>query len=137
MPIRIQWEDEARGILRWDVYGEWTIEDLYSASAKTQVMLNTHPEYTRYYMLLVTSDDAVVPPNAISHSRNAMRMYSDPRKVYIRVGGNFIQRMITQVFLQLFGSTMGERFAYRDTLDEALELIDQMEAKRQQNDAST
>ncbi|MFN8529518.1 MAG: hypothetical protein U0670_12975 [Anaerolineae bacterium] len=38
MPIHLYWEDESQTILRWDFDGEWSMDDMFDATARSQEM---------------------------------------------------------------------------------------------------
>ncbi|MEM6282612.1 MAG: hypothetical protein AAF787_10500 [Chloroflexota bacterium] len=128
MGITVYREQGVQGILRWQLDREWTIDDFQQAAATNLRLITEGKRRRRYYTIIAAPDDSRAPAGMMTQTRRLLTEYSDPREVFIRVGGSLGQRTMDMAFLHAF-RVFGERFYYVDTIRDAMVLVRELESR--------
>jgi len=72
MPINVEWENDQKTLIRWDLLGHWTALELRQTIQKSNEMISEQ-DHTVNHIIDLSQSDAV-PGNIIGESRYAMRV---------------------------------------------------------------
>jgi len=125
MPIQVHWDDEAKTIIRYEMYGRWTLQEFWEAYEKARQMINEVEN--RVDFIQVSMDKLSIghmPNGFITHLRSIYRN-AHPRAgrtIVIPKArgllGEVWDRMISKAFPQI-----RDHFDFADSLEEARHLI--------------
>jgi len=125
MPIQVHWDDEAKTIIRYEMYGRWTLQEFWEAYEKARQMINEVEN--RVDFIQVSMDKLSIghmPNGFITHLRSIYRN-AHPRAgrtIVIPKArgllGEVWDRMISKAFPQI-----RDHFDFADSLEEARQLI--------------
>ena len=124
MPITVSWHDDEENILIWQVEGNWTIEEFYSAVTDTRALSEQSPGGN--HVIVNASAMASRPRgNLLPHFRNALANVKLEMVVYVKArgGSKFIEILVNMVFRTT--TKLGvKRFRYAKTVEEAVAMLD-------------
>jgi hypothetical protein len=124
MPITVSWYDDERNILTWQVEGNWTIEEFYSAVTDTRALSLESPHQN--HVIVNASAMASRPRgNLLPHFRNALASIELETVVYVKArgGSKFIEILVNMVFRT--NSKLGvKHFRYAKTVEDAVALLE-------------
>jgi len=70
MGVQVQWDNEARTILRYDYQGRWKWEQVYEAVNEAYRMIETVPHPVA--VMIDMTESAGIPPGALTHGRSLL-----------------------------------------------------------------
>lgn len=119
MPIKAEWDNPQKTIIRQTFSGNWTWEELYIVSDTITEMLDavTYP----VDLLLDLRNAPSLPTNALAHIRLLDREHRNQGKI-VAVGLNAIIQVIYEVIIKIRPNTTA-RITIVKTLDEAYALF--------------
>jgi hypothetical protein len=98
MGIKIQWDDAARRIVRYDFDEQWTWEDFFVAKKQAYAMIDAVAR--KVAVIMVAPNNVALPPNMLTHGLSALRNKHPNTLVVVFV--------ITKPFLRAMLSTMSK-----------------------------
>jgi len=120
MPITVDWDDAARTTLRWDIVGTWTWEMIYTATRESVLKRRTVAHSVA--VIINMERAALIPPGALTHTRNALMVSPDDRDLVVVVGRSSYTQAIVAIFRKMY-ITMSEQIVGVESLDKARRLI--------------
>lgn len=125
MPIQTQWDDQARGSVRLQFEGRWTITELEAAGEEMARLLAARP--TGGTAIIDLTAGAMLPRDLVDHAA----IFSTPQNSLLKdvnqfvvVGSNRAGVAIFQAFSRIFrNNTLAGRTTFAETLPEARALI--------------
>ena len=125
MPIQVHWDDEAKTIIRYEMFGRWTTQEFWEAYEQARAMINEVEEKVNFIQISMDKASIGYMPNGfITHLRSIYR-HAHPRAGRTIVVpkargliGEIWDRMIIKAFPQV-----REHFDFADSLEEARELL--------------
>ena len=98
MGIKIQWDDAARRIVRYDFDEQWTWEDFFVAKKQAYAMIDSVA--SKVAVIMFAPANVVLPPNMLTHGLSALRNKHPNTLVVVFV--------ITKPFLRAMLTTMSK-----------------------------
>ena len=124
MPVINVWDNDAKTIIRMEVSGRWTWDEMYAASTAGYAMLDSVNHVV--YPIIDFSASLGMPPNAITHARNMMGKQHPRTGMTVFVGANTLFVSLWRVFIRLYALFSREQdFTFANSLDAARDLIAQ------------
>jgi hypothetical protein len=119
MSVTVQWDNEAKTVLRYDIAGRWTWEEFYAAFEQGKQMMNdiTYPVDFILHPLDMVSQ-TYLPPNTITQTMalNRQRTHNAGRTVV--VSQSPVARTMLTILAKI-SSLVGQNYVIVKTLDEA------------------
>lgn len=97
MPVSVEWDNEAKNVLRYDLGGRWTWDEFFKAFNDGKDLM---AEVTHVVHFIVNPLDTVsngyLPPGALTHAHNISRAAPPNAGATVLVGGGpFLKAMYT------------------------------------------
>jgi hypothetical protein len=133
MSIELHWDNPDKTILRLDVKGRWTWDEMYQSSDLSILMRQSvnHPvfsivDFTRAFGL---------PDSAIAHAKNIMTKQDGYRGVIVFIQPDFAFISLWKVMMKVYGRwMMNISFLFAESLDEAREMLNHQLAHQEPAD---
>lgn len=133
MPVTNIWDNDEKTIIRMDVSGRWTWDEMYAASTVGYSMLESVPHVV--YPILDFSQSHGMPNNAITHARNMMGKQHPRTGMTVFVGANTLFVNLWRIFIRLYSLLSREQdFTFANSLDEARQIL--MDKMKREAEAS-
>jgi hypothetical protein len=127
MPIHLVWDDEALSIVRWDVDGAWSWEDVYNATLKGAEMARNRPHRVDFIINLQKSGP--IPMGSPLSQTRSLTRYAPPNwGVTVYTPMNAFVRALHGVFVKVYPD-VGSRQLVAVSLEQARQLIADSRAK--------
>src|SRR5689334_8333352 len=111
MPVINTWDNDEKTIIRMEVSGRWTWDEMYQASESGFAMLDSVAHTV--YPILDFSQSLGMPPNAITHARNMMGRQHPRTGMTVFVGANTLFVNLWRIFVRLYALLSREQdFAF-------------------------
>lgn len=94
MGIRVQWDDAAQKIIRFDFDEQWTWEDFFAAKKQSYNLIDEVAR--KVAVIMVAPPNMVLPPNMLTHGLSALR--NKHRNTYLVVfvlNNSFLRTMLS------------------------------------------
>ena len=125
MPIQAHWDNEEKTVIRYEMYGRWTVQEFWDAYEAAREMINQVENEVHFIQISMDKGSIGHLPNGfVTHLRSIYRN-AHPRAgrtVVIPKARGMIgevwDRMITKAFPQI-----REHFDFADSLEEARKLL--------------
>jgi hypothetical protein len=126
MPIEIAWDDAEHSILRYDVTGKWSFEELYRARDEVFAHMDGVP-HERVYAIIHFIGGVSVPSGALNAAQQVRDEPHTKAGVTVVVGANLFLRTALATFTKVYHAATGHaiEFLYAKSLDEARAMIAQ------------
>lgn len=127
MPVSVQWDDEAKTILRYTYQGQWTWQELYTAANEGNAMI----EDLDYNVscIIDLSSSRILPQNALVHGKNLNTRTPRNVEMNVVVGANALVRSVVDAFMRVYSSLMKiTKVRFAANLDEARAIIARVRA---------
>jgi hypothetical protein len=122
MPVTNVWDNNEKTIIRMEVSGRWTWDEMYQASSAGYGMLDSVSHTV--YPIIDFSQSLGMPPNAITHARNMMGRQHPRTGMTVFVGANTLFVNLWRIFIRLYALFSREQdFTFAKSLDEARQLL--------------
>ncbi len=122
MPINLEWDNPDKTVLRMDVIGRWTWDEMYQASHEGYKMLDAVPH--RVCSLIDFSASQGIPSNAITHARNMMGKQHPRTGLTVMVGVSPLFLSLWRVFVRVYALFSREQdFTFAGSLEEARAIL--------------
>src|SRR6185369_4744326 len=129
MPVTNIWDNDEKTIIRMEVSGRWTWDEMYAASTAGYAMLDSVNHVV--YPIIDFSGSLGMPNNAITHARNMMGKQHPRTGMSVFVGANTLFVSLWRVFVRLYALMSREQdFTFANSLDEARGLIAQARQRK-------
>jgi hypothetical protein len=137
MPITNSWDNEEKTIIRMDVSGVWTWDDMNQAFNESSAMLDMVNHIV--YQIVDLSQSQSVPGNFIPNARNLMKRRHPRSGLAVLVGASPLVISLWRMFARVYIIIAREQnFAFASTLDEARSILKQnMQHTAESNHVST
>ncbi len=122
MPIKVDWFDASKGILRWEFPPTWTVDEYNSAVEYSRRIAEHIPAY---YILSYGAERT--PPDIIKAAMKAHRQAQSRYRFSVNVTSNQFVRLIGQIVDQFPAARSKIYFAASET--DALALIERDRAE--------
>lgn len=127
MPMNVQWDSDAKNIIRAVGEGNWTWDDFHHGVDEIVEMMNTVDH--RVDLIYMSLPGAVPPKGSpMPHYKRAIQSMPANAGQHIIVNTMGIARVILNVFLKLYGRQSKAEFGLAATLDDARKMISQKTA---------
>lgn len=124
MPIEIVWDNPEHTILRYDIRGKWTWEDLFSARDQVFALMDS-VNAKRVDAIIHFKESLNLPPGAMSQLKQ-LREHPHPKAgLTVMVGANRFMRTMFGTFTKVYNTATGHSvdFVYAKSLEEARDVI--------------
>jgi hypothetical protein len=121
MAIRLFWDNPEQTILRMEITGRWSWEEMYEASENSILMRQTvnHPVAS----IVDFSDALGIPDSAIAHGKNIMDKQDVYGGVTVFVQPDFAFMSLWEVMMKIYGRWVYNiDFIFAKSVDEAREI---------------
>lgn len=117
MSILVEWDNEARTIIRYTFATEWTVEEFFEAFPKADHMIRA--ANTRIIGIIVDDSREIIPPKgAMTAFKQTVRIGKLP---IVFVAASMASRSMMEILYKSYG---GQRpMYYVSTLDEARKIL--------------
>jgi len=133
MPVTNSWDNDEKTIIRMEIAGRWTWDEMYQASDAGYTMLESVPHIV--YPIIDMRQSQAIPGNAITHASGLMRRQHPRTGMSVFVGANTIVVSLWRAFVHVYSLFSREQdFKFANSLDEARQLI--ADAMQQEAQAS-
>src|SRR5689334_16940942 len=115
MPIKVQWDNEDKRVMRYTFEGRWTWDEYHAAIAEAFQLVKDLPYMVN--ILLDFTNSNLIPSNALSHFTSSMK--TPPREFDVAVvvsKSGFIETLVA-LFRRISGK-MGDKLVAVKTLEE-------------------
>lgn len=127
MGIRVQWDNDAHTVVRYDFERQWTWEDFYTAKNAATALIDSVENPVA--VMFDIPADVIVPSNFVSRMTGMLRQKHKRSYALVIVGGNSYTRALLGVLSSL-ADRMGSLLKVFNTLDEARAWIQEQETQR-------
>ncbi len=119
-PVRVNWDNPAKTILRYDFTDRWSWKDIYAAKNIGDAMIESVPHGVG--VMFVLPSNATLPENAISNVRSLIK--SAHRRVYasVFVSNSVYVKTIYNVLKQVY-KPLTKNFLHADNVEKAHTLL--------------
>ncbi len=126
MPIEIQWDDEAKTIIRENYLGQWTWDNFFTMSNQAAEMMQTVDHRVD---ILANMKDGIMPMSgaSMSNSRKVLLALPSNWGVIVVVTNSFVS-VLASIFKQ-FDVQLGTKMHTTDSLEKAYQIITTERAK--------
>ena len=100
MPVNIEWDNEAKTIIRMELVGNWTWDEAYRGAQQGYAMLETVDHEVGVLMDLRNSK--AIPSNAITHARIMIKQRHPRTGLTVFVGTTTFFTALWNVFSRLY-----------------------------------
>lgn len=130
MPVNIEWDNEAKTIMRMEYVGRWTWEELYAATAKSHEMFDEITHKADFIHNWLQSGG--VPSNAIVHTKNLIEKRHPNVGVVVLVWNNSLIKATWTAFSKIYPGIM-KRYTFwmSPSVEEARDRLMQFHAEEQ------
>jgi hypothetical protein len=120
MPIEIQWDDEAKTIIRENYLGQWTWDNFFTMSIQAAEMMQTVDHRVD---ILANMKDGIMPTSgaSMSNSRKVLLALPSNWGVIVVVTNSFVS-VLASIFKQ-FDVQLGTKMHTTDSLEKAYQII--------------
>lgn len=120
MPIEIQWDDDAKTIIRENYLGQWTWDNFFAMSTQAAEMMQTVDHRVD---ILANMKDGIMPMSGASMSNSRQVLLALPSNwgVIVVVTNSFVS-VLASVFKQ-FDVQLGTKMHTTDSLEKAYQII--------------
>ncbi|MEO8609041.1 MAG: hypothetical protein ABI690_14220 [Chloroflexota bacterium] len=124
MPISNSWDNDEKTIIRMDVSGIWTWDDLNRAFDESSAMLDSVNHTV--YPIVDLSQSQNIPANFIPNARSLMKKRHPRSGMAVFVGASALVISLWRMFARIYTIIAREQdFAFADTVDEARSILNQ------------
>ncbi len=123
MSVTVQWDNDAKTVLRYEVAGRWTWDEFYVAYDQGKSMMEAVPHTVHFIMVpmdFLTRN--YLPPGALTHISSIYRRAAPNSGMTINVGGGGFARAMLNV-LGRVSPKIAQKFAFADSLEEARTIL--------------
>lgn len=129
MPINLLWENEAKTIVRMEVVGQWTWDEMYSASQEGYAMLESVQHIVD--PIIDFRNSAAIPIYSITHARHMIGKRHPRTGLTVMVSSSALIYNLWDIFRRVYGLFIREEeFTLVRTLEEAHALLNRVQADR-------
>jgi len=126
MAIEIHWDNPEKTIIRYDITGRWTWDDLRQAQINVFQMMDATDAAHVGTIAHFTEGKIALPPDTLAQLRQNVDFQGHPKAgLTVVVGAGFMLKNAFGMFRQAYVTFSGQPldFSYADKLDEARQLI--------------
>lgn len=135
MPVTNTWDNDEKTIIRMEVIGRWTWDEMYAASDIGYAMLQTVNHIV--YPIIDFSQSIGMPNHAITHARNMMGRQHPNTGMSVFVGANPLFVSLWKVYVRVYAIFSREQdFTFAKSLDEARAMLNEMMQRKPGIEAS-
>jgi hypothetical protein len=136
MTVTNSWDNDDKTIIRMEVSGRWTWDEMYKASEEGYAMLESVNHTV--YPIIDFSKSQGMPKNAITHARNMMGKQHPHTGMTVFVGANTLFVSLWRIFVRLYALFSREQdFTFANTLDEARQSLKEATQRAAENGSLT
>lgn len=118
MPINLLWENEAKTIVRMEVVGQWTWDEMYSASQEGYAMLESVQHIVD--PIIDFRSSAAIPIYSITHARHMIGKRHPRTGLTVMVSSSALIHNLWDIFRKVYALFVREEeFILVRTLEEA------------------
>jgi hypothetical protein len=130
MPVNIEWDNEAKTIIRMEYVGRWTWDELYAATAKSRVMLDEISHKADFIHDWLHSEG--VPSNVLVHARNLIEKRHPHVGIVVLVWSNPLIKATWAAINKVYAGLM-KRYIFwlASSIEEARDRLMQFHAEEQ------
>lgn len=128
MPIDVFWVNEEKTILQYDITGRWAWDDLYPQYYKALEMERSVDHFVD--IIIDLRESRSIPPSVFTHIKNIADRQPDNVGLTVIVSDNRFVKVLMNAGTRAY-KKIAEYFQVADTIDEALQLIEQIAAARE------
>ncbi|MBZ0280211.1 MAG: hypothetical protein K8L97_05690 [Anaerolineae bacterium] len=136
MSIKLLWENEAKTIIRMEVIGQWTWEEMYAASQEGYTMLESVDHVVD--PIIDFRSSAAIPIYSITHARHMIGRRHPRTGLTVMVGTSALLHNLWDIFRKVYALFVREEeFTLVRTLEEAHAVLARVQANRSDAEVST
>lgn len=124
MTIRVSWLDDSRTVILREFEGKWTWDEFYRSQSEASAMLASVEH--RVHQIFDFSQAQSLPPNTLTHLRNAGRNMPANRGKSVVVTQNVFYQQMYRILNMVFPAVT-RRVVLVETREAALEQVRTME----------
>jgi hypothetical protein len=129
MPIRVEWENGEKRVIRVTYLGRWTVEDAYGLRDQIRALL-TEVEY-QVDSIHDMRQGGSLPPSILTHTREIMSQPVPKMRLVVLIGTNAFVQVMYDVFKKVYPRIVEKNnFRMVATLEAAHQLIEQDRQRR-------
>lgn len=122
MPVTVDWDDEARTIVRMNMIGSWTWEEAYAGADNGYAILDSVPYEVG--VIIDFSQGAGLPPNAILNARNMIHRRHPRTGLTVFVGTNSMFTALWNIFSRVYTLlARKQNSVFASSVDEARQIL--------------
>jgi hypothetical protein len=121
MPIKVEWVNQQRTIIHYNIIGNWTWDDYDAANAITEDMIKSVDHQVA--LICDLSSSTAIPPRVLSNVGRSLRQKRSPNISHIvTVGITGLLRNLTDVLGTLYPAATAD-IIHAHSIDHAYRLI--------------
>lgn len=125
MGVQIIWDDAEQTVLRYDIAGDWTWDDLKQGRQQVFQILDSAVNDRIYAIVHFVEGKISIPNGGMQHFKELIR-YGHPKAgLTVIVGASWLMKSAAGTFKNAYTAFTGRRvnFEYADSLDAARQII--------------
>ena len=120
MSIQVVWDDDSQGCVRYDIRGNWTMEDLDGARCDLDAL--TGGQHVALMIIIDVRESQFVPNGLFAHFGGRDYSFTEQLSLMVFVGASSLVRTLASSYQRIYRKRAVDwRFA--GNLEEARELI--------------
>jgi hypothetical protein len=123
-PIRVEFDNPERTIIRWDFRGRWTWDDWYISVQQAIGLRDLVIEKQVVPILMNFKHSGPLPLGVLPHARATVEFMDPHDYVVVAQASGYVRSMLAAFYL--LNPSFRDRILLADTLDDARALIHQM-----------
>ena len=126
MPVRAEWGNNSKTIMRWTFEGAWKWEEYYNLRSSTNRQISD--EKHNVDLIVDLTKSSTLPSGILTHGKNAVSVTPTNIGMTILVGANPVLRAFYKMFSSLYRNLIASKeldMVMVETLDEAYLLLSQ------------
>jgi len=122
MPIDINWDNDQKDVLRWDLNGRWDWDDIHDAVTRS-VEIRKLVEHRRDIAVIINLQHFTpLSTGALKETRKALLIRPENRELVVVVGRSAYTRSIVDIFRRRY-IDLADQIIGVDSMSEARSLI--------------
>ena len=122
MPIDINWDNDQKDVLRWDLNGRWDWDDIHDAVTRS-VAIRKLVEHRRDIAVIINLQHFTpLSTGALKETRKALLIRPENRELVVVVGRSAYTRSIVDIFRRRY-IDLADQIIGVDSMSEARSLI--------------
>lgn len=134
MPIDVEWDNEAKSIIRQTFEGKWTWKEFLDAS---NIESRNYIQSVEHKVHVISdfreSDGLPISGSALSYAKQVMMDFPENGGLVVIVDESYLLNSLVNIFRKIFRGNMGKRTYAVKTIEEAYALIEAQNGEALEN----